>query len=316
MRRLMLAAGLLLALAATLALAGPRPAVPLPSAALPSGAGPDSAAAAARPPVVAAVGGISDDQATAGHRGVIKPPPAAKRPAAKRGKGKAPSPSKSPAGPGATAPAPVRSAGAIAAHEGTLELNATPADLDQWTINPGWGADCQPGASDWSNGTVGVSGGTLNLQTNGSTANCAEIVSPDTWTAVVVETRVYFSGSGDQVANWPAFWMSGTPWPTHGEIDAAEGLGGCLNATYHFGSQGDPQSSGSTKINCAPGWYTVDIVREPGGLIQVWYNGKQVWQYDTGGSPQSENILFDETASSSGPAGEVSVQYVRVWDYK
>jgi hypothetical protein len=87
------------------------------------------------------------------------------------------------------------------------------------------GTDCSspPVQLDPTNGVA--------LHTDGRD-ECAALSNPVTYGAGFFEARIWFDGgSKSSIANWPAFYMVGNPWPSAGEIDAAEGMDGCLQLT-------------------------------------------------------------------------------------
>lgn len=68
-----------------------------------------------------------------------------------------------------------------------------------------------------------------------------------------LEVRAYLPAAGPGViANWPAIWSDGQSWPTDGENDTMEGLGG--STCFHFHSpSGGP---GSCVTGDYAGWHT------------------------------------------------------------
>src|SRR5580765_3020812 len=97
------------------------------------------------------------------------------------------------------------------------------------------------------------------------------------------EAKVFLPGTGGQVANWPAFWTDGESWPTNGEMDIMEGLGG--KAAYHFHSpSGGP---GSAVNGDYTGWHIFAGLWEPGS-VTFYYDNVEVGKITTGitGAPQ------------------------------
>lgn len=129
------------------------------------------------------------------------------------------------------------------------------------------------------------------------------------------EARIYTPSSGTQIANWPAFWTNGQNWPTDGEMDVMEGLGG--SACYHFHSPaGGPGG-------CAPGsytgWHTYGAEWKQGS-VTYYYDGKQVGQITSGITSAPMYLILNHSISSSMGGNTVvpadmMVDYVRVWQH-
>lgn len=127
--------------------------------------------------------------------------------------------------------------------------------------------------------------GYAEVNTTGITADCADIVSPHAYPTVdgyVYEMRVWISN----VTQWNSYWMTGNNWPTDGEIDSTEGLGGTNCATYHGAGNTTTGSCSFTNTPVptrspnlvTPGWNTVDIAfggcGSGCGRIEIFYNGR------------------------------------------
>jgi len=222
-----------------------------------------------------------------------------------------------------TTAARVLPAGVPASYAGTLRQSLTGYGLyKDWSRHAGGGGDCWP-----ANGRITVTRQRwLDLHTTGQVGDCAQIRST-AWTAGVFEARIWFPGMpGGGVPDWPAFWMSGRPWPNEGEIDAAEGGWSayfrCLAVTYHWNAYGphgrySPASTGPTCITTAvPAWELIDIVRKPSGVVEVWWNGRLRWSHNTGMAPRPENIMFDITAAYPGRPADVFVRSIRIWNFR
>jgi hypothetical protein len=131
------------------------------------------------------------------------------------------------------------------------------------------------------------------------------------------EARVYFPGEdvSQPIYNFPAWWISGTPWPSAGEHDIAEGLGGNLTVNYH-------SPSGSHNQGTIPGdwnnaFHTYGVHRKATSA-DVYWDGKFVKSYQTDDNGGGENLILNIGRSSSrtpvtGAAGAVRVDYVRAW---
>jgi beta-glucanase (GH16 family) len=135
-----------------------------------------------------------------------------------------------------------------------------------------------------------------------------------TYTYGVLEARIYLPGSSGTIDNWPAFWADGTgTWPTTGENDVMEGLGG--SAAYHFHSPSG--SPGADVPGNFTGWHTYAADWEP-GVVTYYYDGTKVGQITTGITAAPMYIILDYAVSSAvgGPTSvpqTMKVDYVRVW---
>jgi beta-glucanase (GH16 family) len=141
-----------------------------------------------------------------------------------------------------------------------------------------------------------------------------------TFTYGYMEARVWMDGSSNP-KNWPAFWADGTgTWPTTGEIDVMEGLGGSPAWHYHWGSGSNPSQTGGTpSMSSKTGWHTFGADWEPGS-IKFYYDGKQVGQATSGvvGNPMYLILNYAVSSSISGPIqvpSDFLVDYVRVWQH-
>jgi len=172
---------------------------------------------------------------------------------------------------------------------------------------------------------VAVGGGTLTLTATAATQVVNGRMYPYTsglvstygkfsFTYGVVQARIYLPGSGGRVANWPAFWADGMGrWPTTGELDVMEGLGG--RAAYHFHS-----TAGGPGANVAgnfTGWHTYAADWQP-GVVTYYYDGHRVGAIDTGitSSPMYLilNYGLDHTYGGAIRTPDaMKVDYVRVW---
>jgi len=154
-----------------------------------------------------------------------------------------------------------------AGYQVTYSHDFTKHGLGDWVTQPEAKAKVSVSASDG-----------LGVEVTG-TNQWAEVISS---TAVVgpnsfVQGRVYIPpGPNGSTANWPAFWTTGSPWPSNGEIDMLEGQSGRSCEETHYGTlQPNGQASGNSVSNCAPlghtGWLTVSMWRT-GEKVHVWYD--------------------------------------------
>ena len=161
---------------------------------------------------------------------------------------------------------------------------------------------------------VSESGGDLILQVGSGGTTGAQVVSNAAPVAVgdFAEASVYFAGSGTQIDNWPAWWVSGPNWPAAGESDIAEGLGD-LTVNYH--SPSGAHNQGTVSGTWAGGFHTYGIYRGS-NYCDVYWDGKLVKSYSTDDNGQPEQLIFTNGLGNQivpGAAGEMKVDYVRVW---
>jgi len=238
-----------------------------------------------------------------------------------------PSPSPSPTPPSPSTPNPLGQSGTWNMVFGD-EFNGTALDTTKWT--PGWfgtGVTAPVNSSELacydSSHATEPGDGNLHLRLDATANTCGghsmkytgALISSNglyQYTYGYVEFHVYLPATGSgQIANWPATWSDGQNWPTDGENDTMEGLGG--EACYHFhSSAGGPGACASGNYS---GWHTYAAYWQP-GVVTYFYDGVQVGQITTGitSAPQYliiENTL-DSTTGASVPA-EMLVDYVRVW---
>ncbi len=125
-----------------------------------------------------------------------------------------------------------------------------------------------------------------------------------------VESRIYLPGSGSTVYNWPAFWMDGEGlnWPTDGEADIMEGLGG--RTCYHFH---DPSGGPGGCSNVGSGWHTFGASWH-NSSITYYYDNKAVGTISSGITNKPMFLIFDYTTSTnSGNSATLKVDWVKVW---
>lgn len=240
--------------------------------------------------------------------------------------------------PSATSSAPATAADAPLGIPGTWrkvfgdEFSGTSLDGSKW--NPNWlgcsGCITKPVNSEEMNAyapsQVSVSDGYLHLKAiqqsttvNGTTypyrSGLVESNGRAEFAYGAFEARIYTPASGSQIANWPAFWTDGQNWPTDGEMDVMEGLGG--SACYHFHSPaGGPGG-------CAPGnytgWHTYGAEWKQGS-VTYYYDGKQVGQITSGITSAPMYLILNHGISSHHPEtvvvpADMMVDYVRVWQH-
>ncbi|MEU9080688.1 family 16 glycosylhydrolase [Kitasatospora sp. NPDC048538] len=210
------------------------------------------------------------------------------------------------------------------------EFNGTSLDAAKW--NPNWfgcsTCTTQPvnsqEAAAYSPSQVSVSGGSLHLAVAQKPATVNGKTYPYTsglintngkaqFTYGAFEARIYSPPSGSQVANWPAFWADGQNWPTDGELDVMEGLGG--DACYHFHS--DAGGPGSCAHGDFSGWHTYGAEWAPGS-VTYYYDGVKVGQITSGITSAPMYLILDNAVDAKYPAvapADMQVDYVRVWQH-
>ncbi|MFB7243788.1 family 16 glycosylhydrolase [Streptomyces populi] len=213
------------------------------------------------------------------------------------------------------------------------EFNGTSLDGSKWNSN--WfgcsGCVTKPvnsaEASAYSPSQVSVSDGSLHLKlieqpttVGGKTypyvSGLVNSNGKAQFTYGAFEARIYAPSSGTKMANWPAFWTDGQNWPTDGEMDILEGLGG--SACYHFHSDaGGP--GGCASGTYSGGWHTFGAEWKQGS-VTYYYDGKQVGQITSGitSAPMylilNNGINPDHSGTNVVPA-DMMVDYVRVWQH-
>ena len=136
-----------------------------------------------------------------------------------------------------------------------------------------------------------------------------------------VEFRAWLpTASNGQVADWPDLWAAGQDWPTDGEIDVVEGLGGTACGHWH-GPTGDGAGFGAGGGTGCPagtytgGWHTFGADWEPGS-VTWYYDGQAVGSLTTGVTSDPMMIIMDVAIAAGDPVqspGTMKVSYVKVW---
>jgi beta-glucanase (GH16 family) len=211
------------------------------------------------------------------------------------------------------------------------EFNGRSLNTTQWSR--GWlaqGITPPVNASElecYDPARVRVSDGTLHLSLAGQRESCGGRTRPYAsgmvnsdgkfeFTYGLMEARLWLPGQGRQITNWPAFWADGQNWPTDGEIDVVEGLGG--QACWHFlNPRANP--GGCPPGRFASGWHTFGADWEPTS-ITYYYDGHVVGTVKTGITSAPMYLILNlATAHEYGipvrvPA-TMRVDFVRVWQH-
>jgi hypothetical protein len=242
------------------------------------------------------------------------------------------------------APVPV----AAASYAGSLELNASGAQLASWNQTSKY---CTEDSWEIPDGAVSTdSSGDATLSTTGKPGSCVAIISPQAYSSGVIEADIDFPalpGKPKTIADWSALWLTNQAnWPADGEIDAveAEPVTGVNAVAYHWGTTQSPQSmstdgfapDGNLPVDgpdLTPGWHTVDIVFTK-GFFAVYYDGKKFTStsnsvitgaalniiLSTSVTPNTGAV--DQTIgggppknSDSSPA-TIAIKSLKIWSYK
>jgi hypothetical protein len=96
---------------------------------------------------------------------------------------------------------------------------------------------------------VNVSGTDYSYRSGMVNTESLQTFVPTSGKPVVFEAMIDIeASSGTTIGNWPAFWSNGVSWPTNGEIDIAEGLGGDIEPHFHYPA-GDVSVNGPAEDN-------------------------------------------------------------------
>jgi beta-glucanase (GH16 family) len=130
-----------------------------------------------------------------------------------------------------------------------------------------------------------------------------------------VEVRARLPASYGRVADWPGIWTDGLGvWPTTGELDVVEGIGG--QACWHFHDPaGDPGSC--TTTDYAGSWHTYGADWEPGS-VTFYYDGKRVATLTRGITGAPMYLILGLGSAPGLPViapARLQVGYVRVWQH-
>ena len=211
------------------------------------------------------------------------------------------------------------------------EFDGSSLDTSQWST--GWfGSGLTTGANGseqecYDPARVSVSQGELRLSAVARAERCGGTTRPYasgmvttdgkfSFTYGYIEARIWLPAGSHGIADWPAFWADGQDWPTTGEVDAVEGLGGRACAHFHNPAGGPGACATGTY---AGGWHTFAADWEPGS-VTYYYDGIRVWKDVSGVTSAPMYLILDLAVSSTvAPPATVPatmrVDYVRVWKH-
>ncbi len=245
---------------------------------------------------------------------------------------------------GTAAPPPL----AAASYAGSLELNASGAELASWNQTSTF---CPEASWQVPDGTVGTdASGDATLSTTGKPGSCVSIISPHAYSSGVIEADIDFPalpGKAKTIADWTAFWLTNqAAWPADGELDAVESepATGVNAVSWHWGTSQSPLEKSTDGFaqngtlpadgpNLTPGWHVVDVVYTK-GFFAVYYDGRLFTSFrnsivtgaalnillNTSVTPDTSAV--DKTLGGQSPRNSdsspatVAVKYLKVWSYK
>jgi hypothetical protein len=201
------------------------------------------------------------------------------------------------------------------------EFNGTSIDTTKWAKNWYGEGGVMNGAGTYAR-NVTVSGGAailvMDSPTSGSLIHTDISGGYRLPVGSYTEARIWFSGpSSIALSNWSAWWASSASadgWPSSGEHDIAEVLGGILTANYHSPSGSHNQGS-VTGFLPGNSWHTYGLWRQT-GKATVYWDGKAVKTYGTDDNSRPEILILNVGKGSNaatGISGAMKVDYVRAW---
>ena len=211
------------------------------------------------------------------------------------------------------------------------EFNGTSLDTSKWTR--GWfgtgitGPVNSAETACYDDSLVTVPGdGSLHLPLISKSSTCGGTARPYSgalvsstgkfqYTYGYYEVRAYLpAASTGAIADWPAVWSDGQSWPTDGENDTMEGLGGQACYHFHFPAGGP----GACANGNYTGWHIFGSDWEAGS-VTYYYDGVKVGQITTGITASPQYLILDYTQGQYGGPTSVpalmQVDYVRVWQH-
>jgi hypothetical protein len=138
------------------------------------------------------------------------------------------------------------------------------------------------------------------------------------------EARVYIPPASPspgvaEAAGYPAVWLDGPasdPWPSHGEIDILEGLGGNTAAHLHYQQGATPPAW--TSPAAYTGWHNLGASWDLSGhTVTIYWDGTAVLTHEFDATDPEYLILGYSLGSNSPPApslpSQMLVDWVHAW---
>jgi hypothetical protein len=202
----------------------------------------------------------------------------------------------------------------------TDEFNRATLDGTKWTVAshaPSGALNC------YAPGQVSLARGSIHMLLEHRTASCGDggrvtrdyvsgsVKARETFSGGAFEARINvpMTASGSQVANWPAWWMTG--WPISGEIDIWEGLAG---AGACWSVHPEPVDPGGCVVP-TPGWHTYGASWVNGVGVEIYYDGVKIASAPFVVTSPDYPVLDNATATWAAVAtpADMRVDYVRHW---
>jgi hypothetical protein len=227
---------------------------------------------------------------------------------------------------------------------GQLVLNEPGSALTSWNATSSY---CPATNSYLADGAVGTdSSGGVTLTTTSKPGSCVALISPSTYSSVVIEAEMYYPavpGKPGTIANWSGLWLTDSArWPEAGELDASEiePVDGTNAVTWHSGTTSSEFTASTSSFsplvlptqgaNLTPGWHTIDVVYTK-GYFAVYYDGHAFTSYTSSNvtgdplnvyftavnSPDTsavENAIGGPPVNSANAPSTVAVKYLRIWN--
>jgi hypothetical protein len=248
--------------------------------------------------------------------------------------------------PSSTAAATPAAGSGPLASAGTLLLDKSGSALTSWNATSSY---CPATNGYLADGTVGTdSSGGATLNTTSKPGSCVALISPATYSSVVIEADMYYPsvpGKPGTIANWSGLWLTDSArWPEAGELDASEiePVDGTNAVTWHSGTTASEFTASTSSFsplvlptqgaNLTPGWHTIDVVYTK-GYFSVYYDGHPFTTYTSSNvtgdplnvyftavnspdTPAVQNAIGGPPVNSANAPSTLAVKYLKIWSYK